>query len=364
MNLRVPGPTPCPEDVLQAGAQPMINHRGPEFAELIGRIHGRLQQVFHTEREVAILTASGTAAMEAAIVNHLSPGDRMLSISIGVFGDRFAQVARAYGADVVKPDIPFGTAADPGMVRAALREDSSITAVAVTHNETSTGVTNDLASIARVVREENRLLLVDAISSLGCMPLETDAWECDVVVTASQKGFMVPPGLAFGAQSERAVEASKQARMPRFYLDFERHLTTFRRGQTPWTPAVSLFFSLDVALERMLGEGMPAVYERHAAVAQHARDGVKALGLRLFAADDATASNSVTAVRVPEGVQARELLGMLRTEHQVVLAGGQATLEGQIFRIGHLGHVSTAEIDGVLDALRVVLPKVGFATGA
>ena len=359
MNLRVPGPTPCPEDVLQAGARQMINHRGPEFAEIIARVHSGLQQVFRTESEIAILTASGTAAMEATVVNTLSPGDRVLCISIGVFGDRFAQVARAYGADVVKPDIPFGTVADPDLVRSALQAGPAFKAVLVTHNETSTGVTNDLDAIAAVVKESGTLLLVDAISSLGCIPVETDAWGCDVVATASQKGFMVPPGLAFAAVGPGALEAAKTATMPRFYLDFERHLTTFRRGQTPWTPAVSLFFSLDVALERMLGEGMPSIFERHAAVAKRVRDGVKALGLQLFVADERYASNTVTSIRVPEGVEARRLLGLLRTDHGVVLAGGQGPLEGRIFRIGHLGYITDEDVAGVLEALRTVLPQVG-----
>ena len=337
----------------------MINHRGPEFADMLQRIHTRLQQVFQTGSDISILTASGTGAMEAAVVNSLSPGDRLLCVSIGVFGDRFAQVAQAYGADVVKPDIAFGTAADPEMVRDALRADPSIKAVAVTHNETSTGVTNDLSPIARVVREQNRLLLVDAISSLGCISLETDAWGCDVVVTASQKGFMVPPGLAFGAQSQRGLEAAKEARMPRFYLDFGRHLSYLKRGQTPWTPAVSLFFNLDVALERMVTEGMPAIWERHAAVARRTRQGVKALGLDLFADDERFASDTVTAIRVPEGVDARKLLGQLRTEHDVVLAGGQGPLDGKIFRVGHMGFVTEGDIDGVLEALRTVLPGLG-----
>lgn len=205
MNLRIPGPTPCPEDVLQAGAQQMIDHRGPEFKDMIGRIHSGLQTAFQTKNQIAILTSSGTGAMEAAIINTLSPGDRVLSSSIGVFGDRFGQIAEAYGVDVVKLPIEYGDAVDPEEIGKALEADASIKAVLITHNETSTGITNDLAAIAKVVREYDRLTLVDAISSVGCIPVQTDAWDLDVVVTGSQKGFMVPPGLAFAAVGPRAI---------------------------------------------------------------------------------------------------------------------------------------------------------------
>ena len=365
VNLRIPGPTPCPEDILLAGAQQMINHRGPEFADLINRIHSRLQQVYNTTSDVIILTASGTGALEAAVVNAISPGDRVLGISIGVFGDRFCQLIQAYGGDLVKPDIPLGAAADPDLVRSALAGDPTIKSVAVTHNETSTGVTNDLQAIAKVVREYDRLLLVDAISSLGCIPLESDAWGCDVVTTASQKGFMVPPGLAFASVNERGWTAAKEAATPRFYFDFGRHLTYFKRGQTPWTPAVSVLFSLDVALEQMLEEGMATIHERQAVIGRKTREGIKALGLKLFAADEHYASDTVTAVHVPEGVDAGKLLGLLRTEHKTVLAGGQGpVMEGKVFRIGHMGYVSEQDVDGVLEALAKTLPQVGFATGA
>lgn len=361
VNLRVPGPTPCPEDVLLAGAQQMINHRGPEFADIIQRVHSGLQQVFQTRNEIVLLTSSGTGAMEAAIVNTLSPGDRVLMISIGVFGDRFCQIAEAYGVKVVKPDFPYGSVANPEVVENILGLDSTIKTVVVTHNETSTGVTNDLESIARIVKNFDKLLMVDAISSLGCLPLGTDAWGCDVVMTASQKGFMVPPGLAFVSVSSRAIEAGKSAKIPRFYLDFERHLNYFQRGQTPWTPAVSILVALDTALNKMLTEGMEQVYQRHIAVANQTRLGVKGLGLELFAEDEAYASNTVTAVKVPQGVDARALLNLLRTEHDVVLAGGQGpAMDGKVFRIGHLGFVSEEDIQGVLTALEIVLPQVGF----
>ncbi len=364
MNLRIPGPTPCPEDVLLAGAQQMIDHRGPEFAEIIARVHTGLQTIFSTKNDIAILTASGTGAMEGAIVNTLSPGDRVLSISIGVFGDRFGQIAEAYGAEVVKPAIEYGTAADPDMIDAALADDPAIKAVLVTHNETSTGVTNDIASISKAVRAHDRLLLVDAISSVGCIPVQTDAWDLDVVVTGSQKGFMVPPGLAFAAVGPRAREAAKTATMPRFYFDFEKAFSYFQQGQTPWTPAVSVLFSLDLAIQKLLDDGMEAVYTKHAKIASDVRAGVKDLGLELFPRDEATASNTVTAVKVPEGVELAKLRGLLRTDRNVVVAGGQGSLSGKIFRVGHMGHITEDDVADVMESLAAVLPQTGFPVGA
>ena len=266
---------------------------------------------------------------------------------------------------MTKLSFPLGEAADPDAIRTALQADPDIKAVAVTHNETSTGVTNDLQAVAGVVRESDALLLVDAISSLGCIPLDTDAWGCDVVVTGSQKGFMVPPGLAFVGVGPRAWEASKHATTPRFYLDLDRHVSYYKRGQTPWTPAVSVMFALERALDLMLAEGMDAIHRRHAEVAQMTREGVVALGLELFAKDQRYASDTVTAVKVPPGVEAGKLLATLRSEHGVVVAGGQGpAMEGKVFRIGHLGYVTPDDVNGVLAALGKALPSVGFSAGA
>ncbi len=360
MNLRIPGPTPCPPEVLAASARQMINHRGREFADLIGRVVQRLKRFYRTEHDVLVLTASGTGGLEAAIVNTLSPGDQVLAVSIGEFGQRFAEIAEAYGAQVVRLEYEPGQAADPEDVRRALAQHPQARAVLVTHNETSTGVTNPLADIARVVREADRLLLVDAVSSLSSIPVETDAWGLDVVVSGSQKGWMVPPGLAFVSMSPRAWQAYERARMPRVYLDLGRHRRFLERGQTPWTPAVSVLFALDVALEMMEREGLENIFARHARIGQMARQGVKALGLKLLAADERYASNTVTAVRVPERVDARALLRLLEDEHGVVLAGGQGELQGKVFRIGHLGWVTEEDIRQTLDALAQALPRVGY----
>ena len=363
-NLRIPGPTPVPSDVLQAMGHPMVDHRGKHFAALIQRVAERLREFFHTESEVLMLSASGTGGMEAAVVNTLSPGDKVLAVSIGAFGDRFAAIAETYGAQVRALSYEWGQAVDPEDVRRALAEDAGIQAVLVTHNETSTGVTNPLEEIARVVREAERLLLVDAISSLGSVPLETDGWGIDVILTGSQKGWMVPPGLAFVAMSERAWKANENAKMPRFYFDLAKHRDLLAKGQTPWTPAVSIFFGLDVALERMVEEGLEAIFARHARIGRLTREGVKSMGLELLAQDERYASNTVTAVKCPEGVEVGALRRVMEDEFEVVLAGGQGKLFGKIFRIGHLGLVSEEDIRETLTALEAALPRVGYTLPA
>ena len=359
MKLRIPGPTPCPDEVLQAMSKQMINHRGKEFADLIDKETAQLKKICQTKGDVFVLTGSGTGSMEAAIVNTLSPGDRVLSLSNGVFGDRFATIAEQFGADVNRVKFEWGKAVDPDEAKKALEADPKAKAVLVTHNETSTGVTSDLAAIGAVVREFDKLLIVDAISSLGCIDVQVDNWGCDVVVTGSQKGWMVPPGLALACVSDRAWKAHAEARTPRFYWDFSKAKSFLEKGQTPWTPAVSVFYALEVALGLMEKEGMQNIFARHARLGQMARDGVKSLGLSLFA-DEKYASNTVTAVASPNGIDSKKLVGTVKDEHGIVLAGGQATLGGKIFRIGHLGYVTDQDVSDVIDELRLALPKVGF----
>ena len=360
-NLRTPGPTPIPDDIVSEMSLPMINHRGPEFKELIEATTAGLKQVFMTANDLYILTASGTGALESAVVNTLSPGDRVIAATAGAFGDRFVQIAQAYGADVLRMDFEWGDAIDPAAIRAELRKDPAIKAVLVTHNETSTGVTHDLEAIARVVKGEfDKLLLVDAVSSLGCLPLPVDGWSCDLVATGSQKGFMIPPGLAFISISRRGWDAYQTARMPRFYFDLMAAERSLQRGQTPWTPNVALLYGLRLGLDRILGEGLESVYGRHAAIGDYCRAGVKALGLQLLANDEARASNTVTAIKMPTEIDGGKFMAMMREEEGVVLAGGQGKLTGHCFRIGHLGWVSKEDIAEVLAALERVLPKVGF----
>lgn len=359
-QLRIPGPTPCPPEVLKAMARPMINHRGAEFKKMLLEVTEELKQVFQTKNDLYILTGSGTGSLEAAVVNVLSPGDKVLSVSIGVFGDRWANIAKTFGANVVSLNFEWGKAADPEAVKKALKANPDITTVLVTHNETSTGVTNDLEAISQVVKSAGKLLLIDAISSLSSIDLPVDKWGCDVVVTASQKGWMVPPGVAMASVSPEAWKAFEKAKMPRFYWDFAKAKSYLEKGETPWTPAVSVVFALSVALKMMLKEGIKNIFARQARIGKMTRDGIKALGLSVFA-DEKYASNTVTAVAIPDGVDGKKLRQLMQSEHGVVLAGGQQRLDGKIFRIGHLGLVTESEIKEVLAALKATLPKVGFA---
>jgi len=356
MQLRIPGPTPCPPETLQALSKQMINHRGDEFDKLLNSITTRLKQVFQTTEDVFLLTCSGTGGLEAAIVNTLSPGDNVLSVSNGVFGDRFAEIAQSYGAEVSRLDFEWGKPVEPEAVTKALKADKGIKAVLVTHNETSTGVTNNLREISARVKEFDKVLLVDAISSLSSIDLPVDSWHCDVVVTGSQKGWMIPPGLAMVSVSENAWQAYSQAKMPRFYLDFGKAKNYFEKGQTPWTPSISICYALDVALDLILSEGLANVFARHAKVAQTAREGVKSLELSLFPQEDC-ASNTVTAVNASDKINVSKLVQILRDEYDVVIAGGQAKLSGKIFRIGHLGLVYENDAKLVLEALSKALPK-------
>jgi len=358
-HLRIPGPTPCPGEILQAMTKQMINHRGEEFGQILNEVTAKLKILFQTKGDVVILTGSGTGGLEAVIVNSLSPGDKVLSVSVGVFGERFAAIAEQFGAEVIPLRFEWGKAADVDAIRQALQAEPKIKAVLVTHNETSTGITNDLASISSAVKEFDKLLLVDAISSMSSINVPVDDWHCDVTVTGSQKGWMVPPGLVMVSLSQEGWQAQAKAKMPRFYWDFAKAKSYLEKGQTPWTPAISTIFGLSVSLEMMLREGLANIIARHARVGQAARDGITSLGLALFA-EEGYASNTVTAVAAPDGLDTKKMLRILREEHRVVLSGGQQRLAGKIFRIGHLGWVNEGDIEAVISALKVALPQAGF----
>ena len=358
-QLRIPGPTPCPSEVLNAMTKQMINHRGEEFGQILHDVITKLKQVFQTKNDVFLLTSSGTGSMEAAIVNTLSPGDKVLAISIGAFGERFGTIAKQFGADVIPLSFEWGRAADIDTIRQALQAEPKIKAVLVTHNETSTGVTNDLGLISSVVKEFDKLLLVDAISSLGSIDLPVDNWHVDVAISASQKGWMAPPGLAMVSISPEAWQAHAKAKMPRFYWDFTQAKNYQEKKQTPWTPAISAIFALSASIEMMLKEGLPNVIARHTRIAKITRVGVKSLGLSLFA-DENYASNTVTTVAASGGLNTKKLLKILREEYQMVLGGGQQRLDGKVFRIAHLGWVTEEDIETVISVLKIILPQVGF----
>jgi aspartate aminotransferase-like enzyme len=356
LNLRTPGPTPLPPAVREALARDMIAHRGPAFAAILRDCLDGLQWAFQTRHDMVILTTSGTGGLESLVVNTLSPGQRLLVASIGYFGERMAKIAGAFGVDVVQVDFEPGQAVDPRVVAQRLAAEPGIDTVFVTHNETSTGVLNPLPEIASAVRQvrPEALLLVDGISSIGSVPVEPEAWGCDVVVAGSQKGWMIPPGLAFVSISPRAWERQAKAQLPKFYFDWQQARRAADDGSTPWTPALSLFFGLQVALGLMRDEGLETLFERHRRLARFIREGLADLDLHLLA-DPRFASPTVTAAYVPEGVDARALLRALEERHAVVMAGGQGHLEGQIIRIGHMGWVQQEELAAVLRALQVEL---------
>ena len=353
-NLRIPGPTGLPPSVREAGARQMINHRGPEFAAMLGRILAGMKPYFGTTSDIAIVTTAGTGGLEAAVVNTISPGDRVLGISIGSFGDRFAKIARTYGADVTKIDVEWGQAADPAVLRAELLRDDGYKAVLLTHNETSTSVMNPIPELAAVIRElaPDALILVDSVSGLGAVPFEMDAWGIDVVVTGSQKAWMAAPGLAMIAASERAWAAMESATAPRVYLDLRTHRESHAAGQTPWTPAIAVVYQVDEGIRLMTAEGAEHVFARHEACAAATRAGLTALGFELFA-DQRFASRTVTGAIVPEGLDWKAFNGEIK-RRGVVLAGGQGKLTGKIFRVGHLGSVTLEEILGTMSVLEFV----------
>jgi aspartate aminotransferase-like enzyme len=362
-TLMIPGPTPVPPSVLQTLATPMIDHRGPQYEALQAELILNLKAVFQTQSEVMIFPAAGTGGLESAVVNTLSPGDRVLAVTVGAFGDRFGQIAQAYGAEVATLEFEWGQAANPNAVRQALKDKGPFKAVLVTFNETSTGVLNDIQTLAPVVKEHGALLLVDAISGLLAADLPMDRLGCDVVVAGSQKAFMIPPGLTFIAAGPAALEASRTAKMPRFYFDWGKMLKSHEKNQTPYTPALTLQYGLQVTLRAILEEGLENGFRRHERMAHATREAAKALNLKPLA-DPNHASPAVTAILAPEGVEVKALRNKLRNDFGVTVAGGQGKLTGKIFRIGHLGYITPPDLTVTFAALEKVLPELGHSVTA
>ncbi|MEB3204278.1 MAG: alanine--glyoxylate aminotransferase family protein [Candidatus Sericytochromatia bacterium] len=360
IRLMIPGPTPVPDEVLREMARPMINHRSPMFSAILGDCRKGAQWLYRTANDVLFMTASGTGGLEAALVNVLSPGDRVLSLVSGVFGKRFADMAQVYGAEVHRVETRAGEAYDLTRVAEAL-EAGPYRVVLMTHNETSTAVLNPIEQVARMVRARwpEALILVDAVSGLGSAPLETDAWDLDIVISGSQKAFSVPPGLTMLAVSPRAWQAVDEAKCPRFYFDLRKARDFDAKGQTPWTPAISVFYALAKALERMQAEGLEAILGRHLELTMGLRAGLRALGMELLVKDEAAASRAVTAVYPPGGVAPSEFRKRMQAQYGIVLAGGQGALTDSIFRVGHLGHCSRLDILACLAALEDVLGGLG-----
>jgi aspartate aminotransferase-like enzyme len=341
----------------------MINHRGPEFAAVMDDVISGLRWALRTENDVLLYPCSGTGGLEATVVNLLSPGEQALFCAMGSFGERWAKIGEIYGAEVVRLTVPQGEPIDPEDVERTLAEHPEITTVFVTHNETSTGVTNDLAAIAGVVKSRGKMLAVDSVSGAGCLPLNTDELGIDVLVTGSQKGWMAPPGIAMIAVSAAAFARSETATCPRFYLDFGREKKSQDKNQTATTPAVSVMFALQEGLAMLREEGIENVWARHHRVGNMIRAGVEAMGMKLLAAEGHR-SDTVTAVHSPADSPdaLKELLTTLRTKHGLVLAGGQESLQGKIFRIGHLGFIDDADAYTILSLLEAGLIDTGLRT--
>jgi len=359
-NFRLPGPTPLPPAVLAAMQRPMISHRGAEFKALYAEILDRARRVHRTEGDVFTWPASGSAGWEAAIVNLLSPGDPVLSATCGDFGERFAKVGAAFGLDVRPLSVEWGQAVTAPALAAALARHPDVKAVFVTHNETSTGVTNPLPALSQVVRDHGALLVVDAVSSAGALPLETDAWGLDFVLSGSQKAWMCPPGLLICAVGPRAWAAHAEARFPRFFWDLAAARASAAGGMTPTTPPLTTLFAYHAALGLMLDEGMDAVWARHRALGELTRAGIADLGLALFA-DPAFASDTVTAFRPPAGVGVRDMLATLRRDHDVELQSGQGHLADELLRIGHMGWAHPPELRAALAAVGAAARALGGA---
>ncbi len=357
INLRVPGPTPVPAPVVRAGARPMVNHRGPEFAVVLAEIGEGLKPYFGTAQTALLLTGSGTGGQEAAIVNMLSPGDEVLAVSAGVFGDRFAAIAEAFGLTVHRLNGEWGNTISADLVAEKVRNLPALKAVLLTHNETSTGVTHDIGAICAAVigasHDQPPLILVDGVSSIGALPFQMDDWGVDVAITGSQKAWMSPPGVAMLAISERGWRAHSEARLPRFYWDLTRARKNAEKRTTPFTPAVGVLHALQEALRLMSEEGAPNIFARHRAIGRQLREGLQRLGLELFAAPDCV-SDTVTAARIPGHFDGSAFTRDLRA-HGVVVGGGQEWLKGSIFRVGHMGWVHAEDIDDVLHAIGRVL---------
>ena len=359
--LLTPGPTPVPPEVLSALGEPVVHHRAPRFTEILTEVIAGLKYVFQTGNDVLVFAASGTGAMESAVVNVVNPGDHVLVASVGNFGERWLKLTKNWGAEVTALEYEWGTKADPADIEKALAADPAIKAVFVQFSETSTGVVNDIETIGAIVAKTPAILVVDAISGLGATDLKTDAWHVDICVAGSQKALMVPPGLAYVAVSEKAWKVVDACTTPRFYFDYPtyRKKMTDDSAQTPYTPAVSLMVAQNAAIDLIRKEGLKNVLERHRWLGKACKAGVQALGIELFGPDDPEA-NSVTACKVPAGVDGGKITKVARDKYGVWLAGGQGKLKGQIFRFGHCGYFGASDILVGLGVLEMVLAELGF----
>jgi len=360
LNLMIPGPTPVPENVLSSMSKHPIGHRSGDFQEIVQKTTEQLKWLHQTTADVLTITGSGTAAMEAGIINTLSKGDQVICGDNGKFGERWVKVAKAYGLEVKVVKADWGQPLDPNEFKRLLKEDrdGKIKAVILTHSETSTGVINDLKTINNEVKSNSKAITIaDCVTSLGACNIPMDEWGIDVIASGSQKGYMIPPGLSFVAMSKRAWEANEQSNLPKFYLDLKQYLKTANKNSNPFTPAINLYFALEASLTMMQKEGLNNIFARHARHQKATQEGIKAMGLNLFT-KESFGSPAITAVE-PENIDAETIRKLIKNDFDILLAGGQDHLKGKIFRIGHLGFVNDRDIISVISALESTLDKIG-----
>jgi serine---pyruvate transaminase len=358
--IMAPGPTPIPPEVLAEASMPIIHHRTPQFQAIFKEALEGLQLVFRTKQPVLTFAAVGTGVMESAVSNMTSPGEKVLVASSGHFGNRWREICKAYQVEVDHYEVEWGQAVDPAEVTKRLKAAPEIKLVYTTLNETSTGAANDIQALTRAAHEAGALIVVDAISGLGAIPCETDAWGVDLVLAGSQKGFMIPPGLGFVCLSPAAIEKSKTAKSPRYYFSYDKalkKLTEEKMPDTPFTPAISLVIQLKKALDLIKQEGMENIWKRHAGLAKATRAAVQALGLKLFAPN--APSNAITSVDAPDGIDTGIINKTFRDGYGMSIVGGQGKLKGKIFRLGHLGYVDGSDVLLMIATLEMVLHKVG-----
>ena len=359
--LLAPGPVPVPPKVLAAMSEPIIHHRAPAFVKVLEEVRGGLKFLFQTKNEVLILASSGTGAMEGAVTNTLCKGDTSLVVRAGKFGERWAEICEAYGVKPICIDVPWGQAVDPKLIAQELEKNPAIRAVFIQASETSTGVMHPIREIAEIVKKyDNTLLVVDAISGIGVFDLPVDKWGLDVVVSGSQKAFMLPPGLAFVTLSDKALSFVEKSDIPKYYFNFKKELKKLvKDNETNFTPAVSLIMGLRESLNMIKEDGLEKVFKRHARLADATRAAAKALGLELYAPD--SPSNAVTAIKAPAGIDGQKIVKILRDKHNITIAGGQSEAKGKIFRIAHMGYLDAYDIIMVVSALEMTLKELGVS---
>lgn len=358
-HLLAPGPTPVPPEVLLSMAMPMIHHRAPDFLPVLDSAKNGLKWLFQTENDVLIIAATGTGGMVGAVNNFFSPGEKALVINGGKFGERWTKICQAYGLNVTEIAVEWGYAVKPSAVQAALEKDKDIKGVFVQACETSTGVNHDVKALGEIVKKTDALLIVDAISSLVAHDIRTDQWGIDVMISGSQKGLMLPPGLAFVGASPKAWKRNETSKAPRFYFNFKKEKEALAKNQTNFTSSVTLIIALNEALKLLQGEGLENVFKRHALLAEAMRAAVSALGLGLYAKE--SPSNSLTAVEAPEGIDGQLIYKNLREKFGITGAGGQDRAKGKIFRIAHLGYADTFDVITAISGLEMVLKGLGHS---